>query len=203
MYTNNNLAVIQDDASFDGLNGTQYSSDYPKSEIDGIYPVVLTTKPTDPDLMVTGFTIVKTTLNSVDTYTQTWQTRAKTQGELDSALATAKDTKNTSLYASYLASRSADISFTTAGSSTKDYQADDASIYAIQGMLDTYIASTPVGFYWKALDNTKVTPFLRSDLEGLANAIGARAWGYFQNLTDKKDAVLSCTTVAQVNAIAW
>lgn len=203
MYTDSTLRVINDWEPVLNLNQTNYPASFPKGSIAGLFPVVTVTPPTDTSKVVTGFTIVKSTLNSVDTYTQTWATRNKTQDELDADLVDAKTAKTSSLYTSYLTARSEDISFTTAGASTKNFQADEESVHAIQGMLDTYLIATPVGFYWKASDNTKVTPFLRSDLVGLANVIGVRAWGYFQNLTDKKDAVTACTTVAQVNAITW
>ena len=74
MYTDKTLQPIYDYQQYISTNGTIYPSHYPKNEIPGVFPVTPTPRPSDPYLVVTGFTIN-------DQRIQVWQTREKTEEE--------------------------------------------------------------------------------------------------------------------------
>ena len=75
MYADPNFNPINDGDQYTAPDGTQYPPNYPKGSITGLTPVTLTAKPTDPTVIVTGFTID-------GTYTQVWHTRPMTSDEL-------------------------------------------------------------------------------------------------------------------------
>ena len=116
----------------------------------------------------------------------------------------AKATRIAVMQAAHDAAKCANISFTTAGAVTTDFQANATAIKAIKdsiaGFGDTGVV--PVGFYFVAADNTHVT-FTYADLKGLGRAIADRAWTAFDNLQTKKIAINAAADVAAVNAINW
>ncbi len=75
MYADNNLNPVQDYQQYIAEDGTHYPGNYPKDEISELHLVTETTRPTDPTLVVTGFTID-------EDYLQVWTTRDKTSDEL-------------------------------------------------------------------------------------------------------------------------
>lgn len=80
MYTDSTLQPIYDYQQYISVNGTIYPPHFPKNEIPGVFPVTLAPRPTDPSLVVTGFTI-----NAINNQrVQIWQTREKTEDELSS-----------------------------------------------------------------------------------------------------------------------
>ncbi len=76
IYTDKNLQPIQEGQTYDSPNGTRYPHNFPRNEIPGLVIVVETPRPDDPNLVVTGFTIN-------NKHEQVWQTRVKTQSEID------------------------------------------------------------------------------------------------------------------------
>lgn len=196
MWVNDDgLVVSPADIYISIVNGTQYPRNWDKSTISELHLVTETAKPTDPTLKVTGFTVN-------GSYEQVWTTVAKTQEELDSDLAEAKINKTNEIMASWAAVAFAPIMFTAAGSTSKSYDADITAMTNIMQVL-TLTGETPTGFYWRLADNSREEPFLKSDVQGLADAIGVRNIPYFQNRSDKKDAIEAATTIAAVNAITW
>jgi len=80
MYTNVNKEVIQDNTPYTGLDGTKYPANYPKSEIAELSKITEVVRPADNGLdIITGFHIDSTN-------TQVFDTRPKTQQELDDEL---------------------------------------------------------------------------------------------------------------------
>lgn len=79
------------------------------------------------------------------------------------------------------------VTITTHAGVTKAYQADPASRQNVHDMLTAYAPSgaLPADFYWVAADNTQV-PFVLSDLQELAAALGAQGWSAFQKLQTLK-----------------
>lgn len=139
----------------------------------------------------------------IDTPTtlQPYTVPSPTSSEL---LAAAQAEKIVSLSQSYQSAILALISYTTVGGVTEIFQADTISINNLNNMMQAYghVGSTPAGFYWVAENNTRVS-FSLADLQGLATSMGDRGWAAFQNLQNKKSAVLSAPTVADVQAVAW
>ena len=119
-------------------------------------------------------------------------------------LSDAKVARIAVMQAAHDVDKCANISFTTAGAVTADFQANATAIQAIKdaiaGFGDTGVV--PVGFYFVAADNTHVT-FTYADLKGLGRAIADRAWTAFDNLQTKKIAINAAADVAAVNAINW
>ena len=74
MFTDNTLKPIQPDQQYVAPDGTQYPGNWPKDKISGLTPVTATEKPSDPDLVVTGF-FINTQREQV------WLTRPKTEQE--------------------------------------------------------------------------------------------------------------------------
>ncbi len=110
----------------------------------------------------------------------------------------------TGLQNDYAAANAADISFTTAGAVTKDFQADPGSVRVIQESLAgcSLSQATPDGFFWVSSDNTHV-PFTYADLQGLAATVFARGAANFARLQVAKAAVSAATTVEGVNAVVF
>lgn len=79
------------------------------------------------------------------------------------------------------------VTITTHAGVTKAYQADAASRQNVRDMLAAYspAGALPTDFYWVAADNTQV-PFVLSDLQELAAALGAQGWAAFQKLQTLK-----------------
>jgi hypothetical protein len=75
MYTDHTLLPIYDNSPYIAEGGTQYPGNYPKDQIEGLFKVTETAQPTDPTLVVMGFTIDST-------HTQVWTTRAQTESEV-------------------------------------------------------------------------------------------------------------------------
>lgn len=96
------------------------------------------------------------------------------------------------------------VAYTSQGGVAQTFQADPASIDNVARMQLAFAAAgaTPAGFYWVALDNTRV-PFSYTDIQGLAAAMGAQGFTAFANLQAKKDAVRAATTIAQVTSITF
>jgi hypothetical protein len=74
-------------------------------------------------------------------------------------------------------------------------------LYTIAGC--QLAGATPNGFFWIAADNTRVSPFSLTDLQGLSAAIFASASQAFAHLQDLKTKVRNATTVLEVQAIVW
>ena len=74
MFTDATLKPIHDGQQYVAPNGTQFPRDFPKNEIPGLRPVILTERPAEVSVVVTGFIIN-------EQLTQVWQTRPKTQAE--------------------------------------------------------------------------------------------------------------------------
>ena len=212
MYTNDNLEPIHENQQYISADG-QYPANFPKSDIPNIYPVVTSADPTSATVIATGYVIEKIVTppdltdpeNPIyfpDVYNQVWQSRAKTQDEIDAEVAIARTAKKLEIELSYAAVAFAPIMFTAAGSTSKSYNADSNAMTAIVQVL-TLTGETPPGFYWRLADNSREEPFLKSDVQGLADTIGNRNIPYFQNRSDKKDAIDAATTVAAVNVITW
>ena len=140
-------------------------------------------------------------LSSTPTTLQPYVIPAPTSAEL---LVSSQTKKLPELFAAYLAAIYASISFTTAAGTTQVFQADRAALGNLHDMLAAYAptGAVPSGFYWVALDNTKV-PFTLTDLQGLAGAIGARGWAEFQHMQSLKATVRAAITVAEVEAVSW
>ena len=204
MYTNDNLVVINNNDPYIGLNGDQYPFNFPKNEIPELYVVTEVSAPTDNSLVVTGFHIE---LDDTDPenliYNQVWDTRAKTQQEIDGELAEAKFNKRIALNNSYETAYRADIDFVNANSENATYQASKVSLDNLIERSITFKAGTPGGFYWKAKNNDEITPFTIGDIENLIKAIGDRGWTHYQNLTTKKATLDAATTVTEVDAIEF
>jgi hypothetical protein len=119
-------------------------------------------------------------------------------------LAQAQAAQTAAMYAAYQNAITQAVSFTTAGTVTKTFQADTGSQMVLMQATQGYMAAglVPTGFYWVAADNTQV-PFTLADLTGLYAAMLAQGWTAFQNLQTRKAAIRAATTVAAVQAIAW
>ena len=203
MYSNINGAIVHNGQQYIGLNGDQYGPDWDKSTIPELFLVDETAQPTDPTLVVTGYHIDVDDTDPEDLIcTQVWDTRSKTQGELDADLVNAKAAKKSEMESAYAAVAFATIMFTAAGSTSKSYDADQDAIKAIGDVLSVS-GETPNGFYWVLADNTRETPFLKADVQGLADTIFARNSPYFQNLRDKKDEIIDAETLTEVSDVTW
>lgn len=125
-------------------------------------------------------------------------------GALVASLGAAQGAQIIALTASYNAANAAPISFITAASVAKTYQADPASLanltYTLLGFQKT--GAVPSGFYWQSADNTQVL-FTYADLQGLAEALTIRGNTNFQKLQTLKTSVRAATTVDAVQAIIW
>lgn len=194
LYVDPNGNIIKSNQPYTSAT-KKYGADYPKDQIPELHLVTETERPTDPTVNVTGFTVN-------ENYEQVWTTEPKSQEELAYDLGEAKIAKKIEIYRKYIELRESDIEFTASDASTRNYQTDKDSTYALQGMLDTYKTTTPDGFYWVASDNARV-PFTRADLENLAFAIGDRANTIFQTMQDIKQDIIDATTIAEVKAIEW
>jgi hypothetical protein len=76
MYTDSKLKPLRDDQQYiHPVTGTKYPPNWNKDNIDGLYRVTETPRPTREDVVVTGFVIN-------DKHEQVWQTRPKTEYEL-------------------------------------------------------------------------------------------------------------------------
>ena len=75
MYADIRLLPVYENQQYVSPDGTQYPGNFPKNEIAALHAVTETPQPTDPSLIVLGFTI-----NAA--YTQVWTTRPKTVKEL-------------------------------------------------------------------------------------------------------------------------
>lgn len=83
------------------------------------------------------------------------------------------------------------------------FQADSGSKNLLNQALTVYNAqSLPSGFYWVDFNNNQVT-ITYAQLQGLAQAMAVQVWTNFQNLQNKKKAVLQATTVQAVQAITF
>lgn len=76
IYTDLTLKPIYQGQNYISPDGTQYPSNYPINTIPNLVVVQETPKPTDNNLIVTGFIIDKN-------YTQVWQTKQKTAQEIE------------------------------------------------------------------------------------------------------------------------
>lgn len=104
----------------------------------------------------------------------------------------------------YAAAIAQSVSYTSKAATVKTYQADPDSRGKLSDMLlaCSGAQATPPGFYWVALDNAQV-PFVYTDLQGLAVAMGAQGFTAFAHLQTLKAEVLAATTAAAVAAIVW
>lgn len=75
MYADPSFNPVNDADQYIAPDGTKYPYNFPKASIPTLTPVTSTARPTDPTLIVTGFTID-------GTYTQVWHTRAMNSAEL-------------------------------------------------------------------------------------------------------------------------
>jgi hypothetical protein len=83
------------------------------------------------------------------------------------------------------------------------FQADAESARRLNGVLSAFTAETlPVGFYWLDSRNAPVVMDYAA-LQGLARAMADRSWAAFQKLQDRKAAVRTALTAAEVQAITW
>lgn len=104
----------------------------------------------------------------------------------------------------YISAIETDISYTSVGGVTTDFQADAA---AQQNLIRTLLAYTvtkqvPSGFYWVASNNTQV-PFTFTDLQNLARDMTNRGWEAFTKLQELKSQITAATTITGVQAITW
>lgn len=111
----------------------------------------------------------------------------------------------------YMAAVQVSVLFTTVAGVTKTFQADmidndkkQSSQTILLKTLTGYnmTGALPSGFYWKSEDNTRV-PFTLADLRGLYGAMLTQGDTAFLHLQDRKNAINSAATVADVQAIAW
>lgn len=79
LYATPDFQPIDENQSYTAPDGTQYPATFPKADIPGLHAVTETERPTDPALVVTGFTIN-------ENYEQVWQTRSKTSEEIQAEL---------------------------------------------------------------------------------------------------------------------
>ena len=128
-------------------------------------------------------------------------------------VAGAASAKLAELDAAFASQGYADISFTTAGGDTANFQADEASQAYILKTSGSYNrrGSVPSGFTWTAADNSHV-PFTLDDLNGLYDAILDRGEPLFQQLQARKDSVRSIEAdtsltdgekITQIQAVTW
>lgn len=82
------------------------------------------------------------------------------------------------------------------------FQADAASRVILSESLTALGGTTPVGFYWCDVNNTKI-PMTNAGLQGLAAAMFARGLPLFDQKQLRKAAIRAATTAAQVQAIVW
>jgi hypothetical protein len=96
------------------------------------------------------------------------------------------------------------VAFTSEGGVAATYQVDQQSVASLsQMMLAFQVTQTvPDGFSWVAADNTSV-PFTYADLQGLAQAIGARSAAAFATLQTLKSQVREASSVDDVRLIVW
>ncbi len=115
-----------------------------------------------------------------------------------------RDQQITILQAAYEVVVSADVSYVSEGSVTKDYQVSAVTIeslmYAMAGCLQA--GATPTNYFWLSSDNTQV-PFTYNDLKGLAAAMFSQGAPAFAHLQEQKTAVRAATTVLSIQAIVW
>lgn len=105
----------------------------------------------------------------------------------------------------YTAARTASVSYKTVSGVTAQFQGDVTSINNLESVLLGFSANpsgVPVGFYWVAEDNSQV-PFTYADMQGLANAFVLQGAVAFQNLQNKKTAVKTATSIADVQAVTF
>lgn len=131
-----------------------------------------------------------------------WNNRRN--GEYTPTLEELKEKKIKEIEDKYLELKHADILFTANGSE-KLYQATPKSIEAIKDVLDGIPlgSETPQGFYWRLKDNSHETPFLRSDVQGLATAILNRGIPLFAIRNAKKDAIKEAKDLNELNDVTW
>ena len=119
-------------------------------------------------------------------------------------VAQAKALQTAAIDAAYAAAITADISYTSQLGTPQTFQADadsqDVLLKAVIGYGAT--GAVPLGFFWKAADNTLV-PFTLDDVRGLYAAMLARGWAAFQKRTALKQAIASSSTPAACQAITW
>lgn len=68
--------VVDDLEDFVAPDGTNYPGAWPKADIPGMSPVILSPCPDDPSVVILSYTVDR------DTKTQVWETRSKTAEEL-------------------------------------------------------------------------------------------------------------------------
>jgi len=119
-------------------------------------------------------------------------------------LADVKAVKNGEIDAAYTQAIQKDVSFTTAGGTTKNFQADEASQSVLLKTLTNCQAAgkVPSNFYWRSTDNTNV-PFTLADLQGLADSIFQQGWSAFKHRADLKSQIAAASKVSDVEAISW
>lgn len=116
----------------------------------------------------------------------------------------ARAAQATLIDAAYAAAITADISYTCQSGTIQTFQADadsqDVLLKAVIGYGAT--GAVPLGFFWKAADNTLV-PFTLDDVRGLYAAMLAHGWAAFQTRTTLKKQISTAATPADVQAIHW
>ena len=94
LYTDSTRKPVHEYDSYVAADGTQYPTNFPKTEIPDLVAVTETARPSDESLVVTGFAIDESN-------TQVWLTRPKTEEELareaDAALSIRKGDARTKL----------------------------------------------------------------------------------------------------------
>jgi hypothetical protein len=115
----------------------------------------------------------------------------------DNDLASLQAVKSQELYSRYQVEIQKPVSYLT-----YIFAADSASQSTLSRSLNGMAGVAPTGFYWVAVDNTKV-PMDFSEVQGLAAKMLEQGWAAFQILQDRKTAVLAATTPAGVAAVVW
>lgn len=121
--------------------------------------------------------------------------------------------KMTEFTDAYFAAAYADISFTTAGGVTANFQANETSQALILKTAGSYSrrGAVPNGFTWTASDNTRVT-FTLADLNGLYDVILDRGEPLFQHLQDLKAqaraivanaSLTDADKITQIKTVKW
>lgn len=96
------------------------------------------------------------------------------------------------------------VSYTSVGGITAEYQADESSQYEVQASINGCLKSqsVPDGFAWIAADNTPV-PFAYQDLLGLAEAMYAPAYAAFVKMQTLKAQINVAETEEEIKSITW
>lgn len=187
------VQTVNDGQPITTADGTKYPANFPKAEVPGLVQVVETAPPSATQAITSGYSVQLVS----NVPTQVWNSQPI-------PLATAQQTAAAALTAAYTAAIFAPITFTSSNGQTKSYQADQQSLSNLQNMILAFQKSqaTPPGFFWVAADNSQI-PFTYADMQGLAEALGARGAAAFAKLQQLKSQLRAATTTAEAQAVAW